>query len=578
MTINAYVDVYDRWAGESSLPEDLKKELIAIRGDQREMEDRFYQFLSFGTGGMRGLLGAGTNRMNLYTIRHVAEGLALYIKAAGPAAVARGVAIAYDTRRFSKEFALETAKTIGKYGIRAYVFSESRPTPELSFAIRHLQAFAGVMITASHNPAEYNGYKVYGEDGGQLPPEAADVIIQHMASIEDLFSIQIEEEETLLENGVLQYVLEEIDTAYQEKLLTIRESAAELGEAGQNLSIIYTPLHGSGLVPVMEGLRNYGFTAVSLVPEQAKQLSDFPTVSYPNPEEREAFALAMQLGDEQKADLLLATDPDADRLGVAVRNQEGGYDLLSGNQLGALLLHYILMQKEKRGELPDNGVALKTIVTSEFGRAVAAKFGVKMIDTLTGFKFISEKIEEFEKDGSHSFLFGYEESYGYLIGDFARDKDAVQAALLTAEMAAYYKRDGKSLKDALEDLYEELGYYKEALRSLTLEGIEGREEISRIMEQFRNNAPSSIAGIAVCAIEDYKTGLRKEAEGTSEPLSLPQADVVKYILADGSWVCARPSGTEPKCKFYFGVRKETAAEADRHLHVLVEEIMDQLHK
>ncbi len=558
------------------MPEDMKKELITIRDNRREMEDRFYQFLSFGTGGMRGLLGAGTNRMNLYTIRRVAKGLALYMKAAGPEAMARGVVIAYDTRYFSKEFALETAKTIGKYGIRSYVFSESRPTPELSFAIRHLQAFAGVVITASHNPAQYNGFKVYGEDGGQLPPEAADVIVAHMDSIEDLFTIEVEQEETLLKNGVLQYVLEEIDTAYQQKLLTIRENPDVLEKAGEKLSIVYTPLHGSGLVPVMEGLRNYGFTSVSLVPEQAKQQSDFPTVSYPNPEEREAFELAMQLGYEQGADLLLATDPDADRLGVAVRNKEDEYELLTGNQLGALLLHYILSQKEKRSDLPENGVALKTIVTSEFGRAVAAKFGVDMLDTLTGFKFISEKIEEFANDGTYSFLFGYEESYGYLIGDFARDKDAVQAALLTAEMAAHYKSDGKTLNDALTDLYEELGYYKEALQSLTLEGIEGRETISRIMEQFRNNAPSSIAGIGVSAVEDYASGLRTEDDGTSHPLSLPQADVVKYILADGSWICVRPSGTEPKCKFYFGVRKDTVVEADHQLSRLVEEIMERI--
>ena len=573
MTINTYINVFEKWKQESSLPEYLKNDLATISKNQSEIEDRFYQFLSFGTGGMRGLLGAGTNRMNVYTIRHVAEGLALYVKAAGEEAMARGVAIAYDTRHFSKDFAIETAKTIGKYGIRVYLFEESRPTPELSFAMRHLHAFAGVVITASHNPAQYNGFKVYGEDGGQLPPDAADVIVAHMSSIEDLFLIETEDEKTLIQRGVLHYVLTEIDEAYQQCLLTIREN---VGTLENDLSIVYTPLHGSGLVPVMDGLRNYGFTNVVAVPEQVIQDSNFPTVAYPNPEEREAFELAIQIGYENGAELLLATDPDADRLGVAVRNEKEEYELLSGNQLGALLLHYILMQKAKRGDLPKNGVAMKTIVTSEFGRAVASKFGVHVIDTLTGFKFISEKIEEFDKSGEYTFLFGYEESYGYLIGDFARDKDAVQAALLTAEMAAYYKSIGQSLYEALTNLYEELGYYQEALQSITLTGIDGREKIARIMDQFRNTPPQSIAGVAVTAIEDYASGLRTEANGTTQQLSLPKADVIKYILEDGSWLCVRPSGTEPKCKFYFAVRKDTHDDAKQHLTALVDDVMERI--
>ncbi|MCZ2257309.1 phospho-sugar mutase [Sporosarcina sp. G11-34] len=574
--MSVITDTFTRWSLEDSLTDELKKDLESITGNEKEIEDRFYQYLSFGTGGMRGLLGAGTNRMNVYTMRRVAEGLGLHIKAAGEDAMRRGVVIAYDTRHYSREFALETAKTVGKYGIRVFLFKESRPTPELSFAVRHLNAYAGVVITASHNPAQYNGFKVYGEDGGQLPPDAADGIVRHMNDIEDLFLIQTADKEELLRSEELTYILEEIDDAYQECLLTLREDPDAIEAYGQDMSIVYTPLHGSGLVPVVEGLRNFGFSHVNVVSEQAVQDSSFPTVAYPNPEEREAFELAMKLGKEKDADLLLATDPDADRLGVAVKTKDGDYELLTGNQLGALLLHYLLMQKKRNGTLPENGVAMKTIVTSEFGRAAAAKFGIPTIDTLTGFKFISEKIEEFEASGECEFLFGYEESYGYLIGTFARDKDAVQAAIMTAEMAAYYKSIGKSLYEALMDLYDELGHYREALESITLTGKDGQEQIAEIMKEFRNDPPSSIAGIAVTVIEDYKAGTMRLVDGASENLTLPKADVVKYILEDGSWVCIRPSGTEPKCKIYFGVRKDSADEAEVALNALVEDIMDRV--
>jgi len=566
--------VFEKWMQESSMPNELQHELKFIMRTNEEIEDRFYQYLSFGTGGMRGLLGAGTNRMNVYTIRRVAEGLAQQVIASGEEAMLRGVVIAYDTRHYSVDFALETAKTIGKHGIRVFLVKESRPTPELSFAMRHLNAFAGVVITASHNPAQYNGFKVYGEDGGQLPPDAADGIVQHMVEIEDLFAIQTADEEALLQNGMLTYILEEIDAVYQECLLTLREDTEAIEAHGKDMSIVFTPLHGSGLVPVAEGLHNFGFNNVHVVPEQAIQDSRFPTVVYPNPEEHDAFELAIQLGKEKGADLLLATDPDADRLGVAVKNQDGEYELLTGNQLGALLLHYLLMQKKRKATLPENGVVMKTIVTSEFGRAVAAKFEIPTIDTLTGFKFISEKIEEFEKSGVYQFLFGYEESYGFLIGTFARDKDAVQAALLTAEMAAYYKSIGQSLYDGLMELYDELGHYREALESLTLTGKDGQEKIAVIMEELRQDPPLSIAGVAVSAIEDYQAGTRRLKNGTIENLTLPKADVLKFLLEDGSWVCVRPSGTEPKCKFYFGVRKDTAEEALAAIEVLVEDILD----
>ena len=573
--MGAYMHVFERWIREGSIPNKLQYELKLISRNKEEIEDRFYQYLSFGTGGMRGLLGVGTNRMNLFTIRRVAEGLAQQIIASGEDAMRRGVVIAYDTRHYSEEFSLETAKTIGKHGIRVYLFKESRPTPELSFAMRHLNAFAGVVITASHNPAQYNGFKVYGEDGGQLPPDAADGIVQHMVEIEDLFTIQTAGEEELLQSGMLTYILEEIDVAYQECLLTLREDSDVIEAVGKDMSIVYTALHGSGLVPVTEGLRNFGFSTVHVVPEQAIQDPRFPTVVYPNPEEREAFELAIKLGKEKGADLLLATDPDADRLGVAVKNLDGEYELLTGDQLGALLLHYLLMQKKRKGTLPENGIVMKTIVTSKFGRAVAAKFAIPTIDTLTGFKFISEKIEEFEKSGEHQFLFGYEESYGFLIGTFARDKDAVQAALLTAEMAAYYKSIGKSLYDGLMDLYDELGHYREALESLTLAGKNGQEKIVGIMKDFRNDPPISIAGVVVSAIEDYKAGTRRYKDGTVEKLTLPESDVVKFLLEDGSWVCVRPSGTEPKCKFYFGVRKDTAEEAEMSLSALSQDVMNR---
>lgn len=568
------MQLYKLWQEEPTLPPNLKQDLDAISDNPSEIEDRFYRYSSFGTGGMRGLLGAGTNRINIYTIRQVAEGLALHIQAVGVEAMQKGLVIAYDTRHFSSDFALETAKTIAKYGIRVYLFKESRPTPELSFAIRQLQAYAGVVITASHNPAGYNGIKIYGEDGGQLPPAAADKIVGHMETVKDVFSIRTGSENDLITDGFLLYILEDIDAAYQRQLLSLSENKKLMEARGKDLSIIYTPLHGAGLVPITEGLRAFGFKNVSVVQQQCIQDPTFPTVAYPNPEERQAFDLASELGRIKDADLLLATDPDADRLGVAVKTGKGDYELLSGNQLGALLLQYILSEKNHKGELPQNGIIMKTIVTSELGRSIAAKFGILTMDTLTGFKFISEKIEEFHRTGEYTFLFGYEESYGYLIGDFVRDKDAVQAALMTAEMTAYHKLLGKSLIDVLNGLYDEFGYYRESLNSLTYEGKAGQELIGQIMETFRNSPPSSIGGVAVTAIEDYDNRTRQHADGRCEKLTLPQADVIKLVLEDGSWICIRPSGTEPKCKLYFGVKKDSLDEAEAALRLLEAGIMN----
>lgn len=443
-------ELYNGWL-EQSLPSYLAEELALIASDEQAVEDRFYQYVSFGTGGMRGVLGAGTNRINVYTIRRVAEGLARYIESNGEAAKKRGVVIAFDTRHFSYEFACETASVLGAHGIRSYVYKEARPTPQLSFTVRKLNAYAGVVITASHNPKQYNGFKVYGEDGAQLTPQFAEAIIGYMNGIEDIFAIQVKDLPFLEQQGLVTWLAGDLDDAYLSSLLSLKENQ----DIALDMKLVYTPLHGAGLVPVSEGLRAFGFQQVHIVEQQAVQDGDFPTVSYPNPEESKAFELAMKLGAQVGADLLLATDPDADRLGVAVKNGES-YELLTGNQLGALLLHYLLSTKQQLGVLPSNGVMLKTIVTSELGTQIAEKFGVTTVNTLTGFKYIAEKIAEYEQSGDYSYVFGYEESYGYLIETFVRDKDAVQVALKVAEMAASYAKKGQTLLDGLQSYMSNL--------------------------------------------------------------------------------------------------------------------------
>lgn len=555
-------ELYHQWQ-DVALPSFLSEELEEIVGNAEAIEDRFYQYVSFGTGGMRGVLGAGTNRMNIYTIRRVAEGLARYISSNGDAAKQRGVVIAYDTRHFSYEFACETARVLGAHNIRSYVYKEARPTPQLSFTVRELNAYAGIVITPSHNPKQYNGFKVYGTDGAQLTPEYANEIVQHMNAIEDIFAIEVVELERLEQQGLLEWLSADFDRAYLTKLLTLKEN----DNIELDMKLVYTPLHGAGLVPVRKGLQEFGFKHVHIVEQQAVQDGAFPTVSYPNPEEPAAFALAMALGQEVGADLLLATDPDADRLGVAVKSGEG-YELLTGNQLGALLLHYLLSTKQENDTLPDNGVLLKTIVTSELGTAIAKEFGVTTVNTLTGFKYIAEKIAEYEKSGAYTYLFGYEESYGYLIETFARDKDAVQVALKVAEMAAHYAKDGQTLLDGLQELYRQYGYYREALVSQVFEGKNGQEEMKAILDNLRQETPKSIAGIAVERYEDYLTGVATLVDGTTEEIILPKENVLKFVLADGSWIAVRPSGTEPKCKFYFGVIGETAEAAVEKLERL----------
>ena len=536
--------IFQQWLEHSN----YKEELAAISNDANEIKDRFYQYVAFGTGGMRGKLGAGTNRINSHTIRRVAYGLAQQIVEHGDVAKARGVVIAYDTRHFSQQFAYETAGVLAAQGIQAYVFKESRPTPELSFAIRYLHAIAGVVITASHNPKQYNGFKVYGEDGAQLTPTLANDIVAKMDAIDNVFDIPYVASDELSASPLVTEILEKLDDAYAAQLQKLKLSST----IDNAMSIIYTPLHGAGLIPTTRGLNDFGFTNVHVVEAQAVQDGDFPTVDYPNPEEAAAFKLAIALGHEKNADLLLATDPDADRLGVAIR-QGDDYKLLSGNQLGAMLFHYICMQREQTNTLPTNGAMVKTIVTSEFGTAIANKFGITTMNTLTGFKYIAELIAQFEQTGDYSFLFGYEESYGYLAGDFVRDKDAVQIALLTAEMAAYYKTKGKTLIDVLHALYDEFGHYEEALMSYTFEGFEGQQKIARIMDNLRQQTPTNIAGEKVVAVEDYSIQQRTE-NGVASALTLPKENVLKYFLESETWICVRPSGTEPKIKFYIGAK------------------------
>lgn len=569
-----------KWLTNENLETKLKQQLLLEENNKDLMEDSFYKNLSFGTAGLRGELGFGTNRMNIYTVRKAALGLALYIKSCGDSAVNRGVVIAYDSRHQSPEFGLEVAKVLGHNGIRSYLFDELQSTPLLSFAVRELNTFSGVVITASHNPAEYNGLKVYGEDGGQVASEAANIVTTFTEGIEDLFSVKVKEEPELLEEGLLTYLSHEMSDLYVKHL----DGILLEGELDKSLSIVYSPLHGAGGKLVCKGLEVAGFPNVTLVSEQAIPDPNFTTVKYPNPEESQAFEMALAYGHKIEADILMATDPDADRMGVAVRERAvreiaGEYVFLTGNQIGALLLNALLEDKSNRNLLPDNGVVIKTIVTSELGRAIAEKFDVKTLDVLTGFKYISEKILEFEETAESTFLFGYEESYGYLIGDFVRDKDAVQASVLIAEVAARYKANGQTLLEGLEALYEEHGFYQEGLESITLKGKTGMAKIEDTMTYFRSESFVSEFESPLAVVEDYAFGHSVDVEtGDKYKLDLPIADVLKFKLADGSWFAIRPSGTEPKIKFYFGVKAETKIESDNLLVALKYSVMTVVEK
>ncbi|MDQ0218456.1 phospho-sugar mutase [Peribacillus cavernae] len=570
-------DVYRSWSDYKDMDEELASALKQMSNDENKIEDAFYKNLEFGTGGMRGELGAGTNRINIYTIRKATAGLAGYVDSFGAEAKQRGVVIAFDSRHKSAQFAMEAAKTLATNGIKAYLFDELRPTPELSFAVRELHAFAGIVITASHNPAEYNGFKVYGKDGAQLGPEAADVVISFVNKIDDELQIQVNDEDTLKQNGLITIIGKEIDAAYNNRLLTLPLNPSLPNET--EVSIVFTPLHGSGNKPVRRALSDLGYRNVHIVKEQEQPDPDFSTVASPNPEERAAFEMAINLGRQAGADLLLATDPDADRLGIAVKNNTGDYILLTGNQTGALLLEYLLSQQQEQGKLPSNGAVLKTIVTSEIGRAISESYGLQTIDVLTGFKYIAEKINSFNETGEHSFLFGYEESYGYLIKDFARDKDAIQAAILAAEVCAYYKKKGKTMYEGLLEVFAKYGFYLEGLQSLTLKGIEGSRKITGILNEMRENPPQQIASQKIITIEDYNTRIRHDLVSNTEgQITLPASNVLKYFLEDDTWVCLRPSGTEPKIKFYFGVRGSSMAEAEKKLAAAIDDFMKHINQ
>lgn len=560
----------NKWRNYDYLDEQLKRQLNEIWKDSKLVEDSFYKHLDFGTGGIRGELGPGLNRMNIYTIRRVSEGLVNYIIDKQSTMKKRGIVIAYDCRHMSMEFAREIAKTVGKYGVTVYLFEDLCPTPVLSFAVRHLNLLCGVVITASHNPAEYNGLKVYGSDGGQISPSEAIEISRYINRVENELTIEVEEEQQLAERNQLLYIGEEINEAYfqQLKRIQLNENMAK------DLNIVYTPLHGTGNEYVQRGLKEFGFQQVTVVKEQQHPDPNFTTVQTPNPEEPTAFALAMHYGEQINADILLATDPDADRLGVAVKDLQGHFKVLTGNQIGALLLGYLLWHKKEKGMLPKNSIVLKTIVTSEMGRVIANAYQIPTIDTLTGFKFIGEKMNEYELTNEHTFLFGYEESYGYLMGDFVRDKDAIQAAVLIAEVAAYYKAKQLTLYEGLLEMFENYGYFQETINSITLKGRDGADQIVKLMETFRNMTIKEMNDIEVAFLEDYLVGkCINVATGEEAHLTLPTSNVLKYKLQDHSWFCLRPSGTEPKIKIYMGVVANSLAESSEKLSALQTAVM-----
>ena len=568
---------FSRWLSYAELDAELKEQLENMKQDEKKIEDSFYKNLEFGTGGMRGELGAGTNRLNVYTVRKATQGLAKFIEKLGEEAKKRGVVVAYDSRHKSPEFAMEVAATLGAHGITTYVFESLRPTPVLSFAVRHLHTVSGIVLTASHNPPEYNGYKVYGEDGGQLPPKEADELISYVNAVEDELTVEVANVEQLKADGLLHIIGQEVDDAYAAELNNVIINKEMVQKVGKDLKIVFTPLHGTSNLSVRRGLAEVGFTDVTVVKEQELPDPNFSTVKSPNPEEHAAFEYAIRDGEKVGADVLIATDPDADRLGVAVRNHDGEFQVLTGNQTGALMLDYLLSQKKENGTLPENGVVLKTIVTSEIGRTIAKAYGLDTVDTLTGFKFIGEKIKQYEESGQYEFQFGYEESYGYLIRPFCRDKDAVQSVLFACEVAAYYKSQGKTLYDGLLEVFEKYGFFREDLVSLTLKGKDGAEQIQEMMATFRENPPKEVAGLTVVAVEDYKASIITSLQdGHKEEIHLPKSNVLKYQLEDGSWFCLRPSGTEPKIKFYFGVQDNSLQNSEQKLLTIKEDIMNRL--
>ena len=570
-----YKEVYESWLANPYFDEATKQELLSIKDDENEIKERFYADLEFGTAGLRGVIGAGTNRMNVYVVRKTTQGLANYIIKQN--AADKGVAIAFDSRRMSTEFANEAALCLAANGIKAYIFDALRPTPELSFAVRYLGCTAGINITASHNPPEYNGYKVYWADGAQITPPHDSGIMAEVKAVTDYNEVKTMDRDQAIAAGLYQVIGSDVDDVYIAQLKKQVKNPELIKEYADQIKIVYTPLHGTGNIPARRIMKEIGFENVYVVPEQELPDGEFPTVSYPNPESDEAFVLGLELAKKVDADLVLATDPDADRLGVRVKDREGIYHTLTGNMSGCLLADYTISQiKEKQG-LPKDGALIKTIVTTNLADAIAKGYGVKLIEVLTGFKFIGQQILGFEKSGKGSYLFGFEESYGCLIGTYARDKDAIVATMALCEAAAYYKTQGKTLWDAMIEMYEQFGYYKDDIKAVTMKGIEGLQKIQDIMNSLRQNPPAEFAGHKVVAVRDYKADTIKNLEtGEVTPTGLPNSNVLYYELTNDAWVCVRPSGTEPKVKFYYGVKGTSLADADEKSAVMGKAVLDMV--
>lgn len=573
-----YMKIYEQWLADPYFDEDTKNELRAIAGDENEIRERFYMDLEFGTAGLRGIIGAGINRMNIYTVRRATQGLANYIKKQG--GEEKGVAIAFDSRRMSPEFAMEAAMTLAANGIKAYKFESLRPTPELSFAVRELGCIAGINITASHNPPEYNGYKVYWEDGAQFTPPHDKGVLEEVLAIEDLSTVKTTSEEKALRSGKFQVIGKEIDDKYIKNVKAQVVNQDAIDRMQKDITIIYTPLHGTGNIPARRVMKELGFENVYVVPEQELPDGNFPTVSYPNPEAEEAFALGLKLAKEKNADLVLATDPDADRLGVYVKDAKTGeYHPLTGNMSGSLLCDYVLSQKQAKGQIPADGQVIKSIVTTNLVNAVAEHYGCELVEVLTGFKYIGQQILKEEQTGKGTYMFGMEESYGCLIGTYARDKDAISATAALCEAAAYYKEKGMTLWDAMVAMYEKYGYYKDTVKSIGLKGIEGLAKIQEIMENFRQEPPKTLGDYTVTAARDYKAGtIMDMASGAVRPTGLPSANVLYYEMNDGAWLCVRPSGTEPKIKFYYGVKGASMEDADARSEKMGAELTELVNK
>ena len=568
-----YMENYKKWCEDTYFDEATRAELKAIEGNDKEIQERFYKDLEFGTGGLRGIIGAGTNRLNIYTVSKATQGFANYIIKQGEDAVKKGVAIAFDSRRMSPEFAEITALVLNGNGIKTYIYPSLRPTPMLSFAVRELNCTGGVVITASHNPPEYNGYKVYWADGGQVPYPRDEAIIEEVNAVTDFHTIKTANKDEAVKAGLFNVIGEEIDEAFDKNVLA-QIVNPEIIKEQHDLKIVYTPIHGSGNKPVRRVLKKAGFENVTVVPEQELPDSEFTTVGYPNPENPAVFELAIKLAEKIDADIILGTDPDCDRVGAVVKTKDGSYTVLTGNMTGTLICNYICSQKAKLGTLPKNGALVSTIVSSEMTKAIAKKYNLAYFDVLTGFKYIGEKIKEFEQTGEYQYVFGFEESYGCLSGTYARDKDAVVASLLICEMAAYYKSRGMSLYDGLMELYDTYGVYKEIIHSITLKGIEGIENMKKIMDTLRKDAPSEIAGVKVTETRDYlEDKIVDVATGKVSPTNLPKSNVLYFTLADDTWFCVRPSGTEPKIKIYFGTKADTVENAEKKIATAQDGIM-----